>query len=38
MQEVYGVSSRALLPLLYAWRCIEAAPGWFRKGRAASES
>ena len=32
MQKVYGVSERGWLPLLYAWRFVEGARGWFRMG------
>lgn len=31
MEHAYGVSSRALLPLLYAWRFVDGARGWFRR-------
>ena len=32
MQKVYGVSGRAWLPVLYAWRFIEGALAWFSRG------
>jgi hypothetical protein len=31
MQQVYGVSSRALLPLVYVWRIANGAAGWWRR-------
>jgi hypothetical protein len=34
MQNVYGVSGRSLLPVLYVWRVMEGVGGWFRKGSA----
>ena len=32
MRQTYSGSPRALLPALYAWRFIEGAGGWFKKG------
>lgn len=33
MRETYGVTNRALLPVLYTWRVLAGAGGWFRKTR-----
>jgi hypothetical protein len=31
MVKSYGWSHRVMLPLLYAWRIVRGAPGWFRR-------
>jgi hypothetical protein len=33
VMQRYGISSRTLLPLLYAWRTCSGALGWFRAGK-----
>jgi hypothetical protein len=32
MRQSYGVSPRLMLPALYAWRFVEGAGGWFKRG------